>query len=206
MVGVDKYQALMDGVAALSGEVRAIAEDMTTEEGYAEVKALARKRLGRAYAENEFPDRVALRKKYSVEVISSVIPRTDDIRIQGLTQAAQDNVRESMESQYATRITETMREAVAGLTELLKTMQEMLDDEEQEGKRYGVVMNSAKRMVAGFHNMNLTGDPELSILIDAATEVLTKADSEALRTNPDARKIIKKQAADLNDALANFGL
>lgn len=205
VVNVDNYQVLLDGVATRREALKAIIIEMTNDENYPELKVLAAKRLGKGFKIEEFPTQEELRRKYDVSVNEGVIPRTDDIRVEGLTDAATKNLQERVMGEYAARLTEVSQDIIGTLKDLLTEMVTRLSKEKQHGVRYGSLMNTAKRLVGQLHNLNLTKNPELSMLIDTTIEVLTKADSEALRLNPEARDLIVKQAATLTDALVNFG-
>lgn len=200
------YLDLLEKLATPKAEYEAICNAVIAR--YDMIKAEAQKALNGGYKEHLFPTREELERKYGVDIRTEPVLSADDIRVEGLTQAAAEMVRASVEQTVAASI----RDATLTICETLRGMvtefSRKIAEAQKGGKvKFGGLYRCAGEQCKALAQLNITGDPKIAGVI-AKVEALLKpstvnTDDCTGWTGTVAKKRADTLAAEINAAFGD---
>ena len=177
------------GMRALRDEYERVVKAFIRE--YPEFRDAAEKRLGKMYSATDYPAVNALRKKFQFTIDFDPIPHVDDFRV---TLKEHDRVRisEELTQRIDRRVEAANRDCYVRLYEIVKRFVKTLSD---PGKRFHrTMMARALELVELLPALNITQDAELELLRKEVHAKLASQSPDALRTLPEMRASVAKDA------------
>lgn len=180
---------------------------------YPTLRERARKALGKAFRETDYPTAAALRTRWAAEMHFMPIPNTADIRIdvpkKELDRISADingEVKEALK-RATTDMFERLYSVVLSMRDRLKDYKVVTDEDGEEkvenAFRDSVVTN-LQDICALLPKLNVMEDPHLTALVAEVSKTLANQEPEVLRDNDDQRaKTIAKANAVL-DKMADY--
>lgn len=202
VVPAAQYLKLLDTIAPFKAEFDAAVSAIV--DAYPQIEAEARRRLNGMFDASRFPTQEELRGKYGAEQTEKPIPLAGDLRVEGLSVAAMQQVQKSVEQQIHASIQGTVRHIIDCLAELVQDGIGRLSKANQEGTRYGGLAAQARKICGPLRELNITGDAELARLIDDTEKAITFYSGDSLRDSETCRQETKRELTKLSDALARF--
>jgi len=204
VVRADKYMALVDSIDSHKEDFEKVVD--TIVDNYHDIKATAKKNLGKLFQETDFPARGELRIRYGIEINPKPIQTTADIRIKGLSAEAEQMIRKSIEQNLKTQMELAMRSLVDELLSLCNGLNKRIKKVDQKGVHYDAFVKRTHKVCDALRNLNLAGDTSINELIKRTEQTLCQHNGDVLRENETARKKIAKKTESLIDELDNFDL
>lgn len=174
-------------------------------ENYDTIRKNARTRLGKLYAESEFPSPDTLRSMFDITTRTKAITDPNDIRITGLSKEDLQEVKKQMEAELQENINGAVTRIIDRLKGLVSDALSRYDKKDQEGTRYKGLQERVSTICSALKNLNITGDAKIDELIASVESSLTKYNPTTLRTSSRVVSKAKAEASDLLDALESFG-
>lgn len=159
----------------------------------------ARGRLGSMFNAEDYPEASEIRKRFAFSIGIDPIPTGADFRVE-----IGDNIREDVERRVMEATTAAMRDALARVAEVVKTMAEKLagyrpaaDGRPAEGVFRDSLVQNVRDLAAVLPAFNLTDSPDFARVAAAVAEIC-KPDADAFRDDD----VLRKEVADKAAALA----
>ena len=201
VVMASKYMELMDGIAGPKAERdRFIQTNILDERDALEKQAM--QKLGAMF--KRFPTLDELAGKYAVDFKSKPVHVKGDVRIEGLSDAAVEMIRQSEKQAVTESLTKAVGDVVFRLTNLCDDMKERLSKGSQKRTRYGGLSSTVKEVCESLKGLNIVGDPALDKLIADTQLKLTMFSPDALREGGWAAKVMEGNVDLLLKELDNF--
>lgn len=168
----------------------------------------ARHDLGGLFDEGDYPPAAYIARRFSWNVAIFPMPSAKDFRVD-LDSATVDLIQQEMQQNIDSAIGNATRDITERLYSVVKVMAEKLAAYDPNGGKQGGVfrdslVENVRDLVDLLPTLNLTNDPRVSLMIDAARDKLTKHDATALREDSALRNETAEAAAQIADALAGF--
>lgn len=179
VVKAAKYEELMQRARQLEAAHRQTTNSMVAQ--HAEIKATAKKRLGKLWIESEFPSAQQLEQQLAVEFFVKPISRTNDTRLPGLSGATASSIQSSMNEQLKQNVTMALNCIVGQLQQLVEDALERYGRKDQDKVKYGSLQRRVIETCAAMRRLNFLDDKTLGGLIDKVEQSLTGKSSETLR-------------------------
>jgi hypothetical protein len=169
---------------------------------YPEVQYEARRRLGDAYADSDFPSQGKLRDRFGVKLTYLPVPSCDDFRValaaeeiaavrRNAEAALRDTVNEAVRS-----LLDRLREPVAHMATRLRLFRRKSDGRTQHPFRDTLVEN-VRQIVQLAPMLNLMDDPRIADICADIERHLTAYHPDELRNSPRLRETVANQADDI---------
>lgn len=156
---------------------------------YPALKLNAMSSLNSAYREDDYPDALDIRRRFSIGLNYMPVPAQGDIRVD----LASDQVA-MIESQIANKLTSSldaaMKDAWSRLHEVTAHMIERLSDPKAIFR--DSLITNAREVCDVLKRLNVTNDPDLEAMRVRVDRELAQYNPETLRVN----KYVRQQAAD----------
>ena len=168
-------------------------------DGYPEIKYEARRRLGDAYLESDFPSQPRLRERFGVKLTYLPVPSTADFRV-NLSDEEIAAVRRNAEEALRGTVNDAVRalldrlqEPVARLSTRLRLFRRASNGKVQHPFRDSLIEN-VRAIVRLAPTLNLLDDPRIGELCADIEQHLTAHDPEQLRNSARLRESVADEA------------
>lgn len=172
-----------------------------------ELERRAKSKLNGAYTRLGFPTASEVVKRYSFDIHIGVAPSPDDLRCQGVSSKAKQQIEAAVRAEQQGKLTDLHRQVVSALDAALSRVVNNLTDF-SEGKiaRFeDTLVTNLAELVEALPQLNISGDRAVDQTIQRSRTLLDglqKATSEkTLRdkndTGKEVRKAIAKEAGDI---------
>jgi hypothetical protein len=168
-------------------------------DGYPEIKHEARRRLGDAYLESDFPSQARLRERFGVKLTYLPVPSTADFRV-NLSDEEIAAVRRNAEEALRGTVNDAVRalldrlqEPVARLSTRLRLFRRASNGKVQHPFRDSLIEN-VRAIVRLAPTLNLLDDPRIGELCADIERHLTAHDPEQLRNSARLRESVADEA------------
>ena len=192
--GIEQFQyGLIRPLQDFNNAVQAFIDDYDT------VKVQARRDLGTAYSDGDFPPRTSLSKRFGADIVYLPMQSASDFRI-ALTQGEMEMVRSSCQSALDASYREAVHSVVSRLREPIAHMAERLRlyTKHDSGRVNNAFRDTLVENVRGIlrlaPDLNITDDPRIQGICDEMHRYLTEHDADALRHSPHLRETVATQA------------
>jgi hypothetical protein len=169
---------------------------------YPEVQYEARRRLGDAYADGDFPPQGQLRERFGVKLTYLPVPSSDDFRVQlaaeeiaAVRRNAEDALRGTVNDAVRSLL-DRLREPVAHMATRLRLFRRKADGRTQHPFRDTLVEN-VRAIVRLAPMLNLMDDPRIAEICADIERQLTAYDPDELRRSSRLRESVANQADDI---------
>ena len=169
---------------------------------YPEVQGEARRRLGDAYADSDFPSQGKLRDRFGVKLTYLPVPSCDDFRVElaadeiaAVRRNAEDALRDTVNDAVRTLL-DRLREPVAHMATRLRLFRRKSDGRTQHPFRDTLVEN-VRQIVQLAPMLNLMDDPRIAAICADIERHLTAYHPDELRNSPRLRESVANQADDI---------
>ena len=169
---------------------------------YPEIRQEARRRLGEAYAEGDFPSQAKLRDRFGVKLTYLPVPSSDDFRVElaaeeiaTVRRNAEDALRDTVNDAVRTLL-DRLREPVAHMATRLRLFRRRSDGRAQHPFRDTLVEN-VRQIVRLAPMLNLMDDPRIAAICADIELHLTAYDPDELRNSSRLRESVANQADDI---------
>nr|WP_294506274.1 hypothetical protein [uncultured Rhodopila sp.] len=186
-------EAMADPTRAFHGAVE------TFIDGYPEIRYEARRRLGDAFLESDFPPQARLKERFGVKLTYLPVPSTADFRV-NLSDEEIAAVRRNAEEALRGTVNDAVRalldrlqEPVARLSTRLRLFRRASNGKVQHPFRDSLIEN-VRAIVRLAPTLNLLDDPRIGELCADIEQHLTAHDPEQLRTSARLRESVADEA------------
>jgi hypothetical protein len=166
---------------------------------YPEIKFEARRRLGDAYADKDFPAQARLKERFGVKLTYLPVPSTEDFRV-NLSDDEIAAVRRNAEEALRGTVNDAVRalldrlqEPVARLSTRLRLFRRTSNGKVQHPFRDSLIEN-VRAIVKLAPTLNLMDDPRIAGLCTDIERHLTAYDPEQLRNSATLRESVADEA------------
>ena len=159
---------------------------------YPTIKAVAKKRMGSLYKEDDFPTVESLKKRFDWQFVVTAIPKKEDWRVDlGEKESA------AVQKQIEQKVQEAMTKVTADLWDRLYEVVEkfVIKMKNSDATFRDSIIENIRELVSILPQMNITRDPKLEKAVTDIQASLCKFNPDELREDPKMRK----QAADAAD-------
>lgn len=169
---------------------------------YPEIKYEARRRLGDAYSDGDFPSQAKLRERFGVRLTYLPVPSSDDFRVQlaadeiaAVRRNAEDALRDTVNDAVRTLL-DRLREPVAHMATRLRLFRRRSNGKTEHPFRDTLVEN-VREIVRIAPMLNLMDDPRIAEICADIERHLTAYDPDELRNSPALREDVANQADEI---------
>ncbi|MFC1454264.1 hypothetical protein ACFLQL_03695 [Verrucomicrobiota bacterium] len=210
IIGTNNVQEVMDRVEELIEKFnKAVGE---FKDNYTEALETTKGKLAGLFVPAKFPSELELfgdgsksnPGKYGVRIWRNVIPLSEDIRVTGLTEDQVNKTKKDIEDHCSNQIQTAVSNVVVRLSKLAGDIVERMNKPTEEVK-YGTLLPKIKKITESLDKLNITGNADLSNLINQIKDIEVKNDKDLLSVNATVREEVKEKATSVLDALKNFG-
>lgn len=200
-----EYKAACDDlIARFDAQVETIAQNRD------DMVADAKKHLGGLYNPNDYPDAESLRKLFSAQIVTEVIPDREDIRLDISEEQTQRIIEEATEREQD-KIQKVTKHVFDVVTQELEHMRDALarHGEKEEGaeraKSFRDTLVPRMQKLAGLlPALNIQGDPKLEKLAQEIASKLCTKSCEELREDETSREEVKDNCDEILGALDSY--
>ena len=195
-----KGAAFMAFTEAMSEPIRLF--DNAVDEfiaAYPEIKFEARRRLGDAFSEGDFPSQARLRERFGVRLTYLPVPHTDDFRVtlaDDEIEAVRRNAEEALRgtvNDAVRSLLDRLQEPVARLSTRLRLYRQDSSGKTQHPFRDSLIEN-VRAIVRFAPTLNLMDDPRIARLCADIERHLAIHEPEQLRNSPQLRASVADEA------------
>jgi len=163
---------------------------------YPSYMTTAKKRLGRMFKEEDYPQPKSVRGLFDFKTICRPCPTSDDFRIK-IAKEHETDLKTTLEAEMKEALQNAMRDPVDRITEVVGKLSERLRNY-TPGEKKGVFRDSLveniQELVTILPAFNLTGDAKMTALTDRIAKELCKNEAQTLRDDEKVRKAVVKSA------------
>lgn len=166
---------------------------------YPEIKFEARRRLGNAFSESDFPSEARLKERFGVKLTYLPVPSTEDFRVNlaaeeiaAVRRNAEDALRGTV-NDAVRALLDRLQEPVARLSTRLRLYRQDSSGKTQHPFRDSLVEN-IRAIVRLAPTLNLMDDPRIAALCADIERHLAVHDPEQLRNSPKLRASVADEA------------
>lgn len=204
------YLVYIEGARKLMQE--ALDEVETFMKVYPSLREAARKTLGKAFKDDDYPNEAELRRRWGIDMHFCQLPDKADFRVD-LPEEELKFIRGNIDGQVASALDKATQDLFHRLYEVIEHMRNKLADyevTEVDGKRKveKSFRDSTIRNIASLCEMlprlNFTNNPDLARIADEAMKKLGGQDPEALREDETMRNKTVEDADDILGKMKDF--
>ena len=146
------------------------------------------------YAAEHFPSQEDILNKFDMEYIPSPVPESGHLALD-IPKQELDELRESMESEFADRFTVANKQAWDKLFKMLSDMSNKLTEADEDTKKrfHDSFLENAKDLCKLLTHLNISNDPDLERARKQLEDALVGADIEMIKESPATREVIKSK-------------
>lgn len=170
-------------------------------EDYPVLRDKAKESLKTMYRPEDYPTVGEIERRFSFSTKVFPLPAGEDFRVE-LASDDVSEIRGQIEQEIKLAVADAMKDAYGRLHEVVSRMAARLSDKEARFKR-SLVENIAE-LCDILPSLNLTGDAELTRLIDDSKAKLTRYDADTLREDSKLRDRVARDAKQIENDLAAF--
>lgn len=207
VVPADRYLDLLTFVSDAKTRFDNVVNDIAAN--WDDIIVDAKRRLNGALNKVTLPSKDQFIAGFRVDISSSSVVATNDIRITGLDEIALSRIREQSKREYADRIENGVFTLAQQLTDVMSDLTERLNKPNQKGIRYEGWNVWAKKTVSAIRPLNISNDKRLDAMLDHVEKIIAKVKADELRESDDARKQVKQlinKTSKAVDPLDLFGV
>lgn len=158
--------------------------------------------MGDLHDPNDYPPVAEVAQKFGFKTVFSPVPESGDFRLD-IPQQELEEVRQSYDSAFDTRLADAMRTPWEQLHKMLTNMSAKLVESDEETKRrwHDTFLSNAHEMCGMLTHLNITKDPKLEAARRQLESALVGADIDDIKENEDTRANLK---AKLDTILKGF--
>jgi hypothetical protein len=166
-------------------------------------KLSRKKELGKAFREEDYPDKARVRQMFDFKTIVRPCPNVDDFRVSLAKEQIEDitsGLREEMEAALKESLHEPLRRIVKVVGKMAVKLENYVpgdEDTEAENTFKDSLVNNVRNLIPILSAFNLSGDKELDGLIKKMDKELCAIDAPILREDADKRTKVQKAATDI---------
>jgi hypothetical protein len=201
----EHYLDLMEALSKPKSEYEAVTNAVLAR--YDEIVAEAKKALNGGFKPELLPSLEQLQKRYWVELKTEPVMSSDDIRVEGLTDAASEMVRASVEASVAASLKLATTTAAETLLAMVREFSRKID-EVKAGRNviFGKLAKHAAAQCDALRDLNLSRDPQVDATIQKVRDLLTAGTVDTDTAKGWAGDLAKKKANTLCEEIAQaFG-
>lgn len=200
IVSAKSYQKLMDGARELKSIFDVAVEDMMGS--YSEMYEASRIKLGDLFDPSSFPSKDQLKSKYSVVMYRNCVNSSDEVRIDGLNEAAVADIKNSVTQHYSEQLTQAVSNIVKRLREVAEDIIVRMS-KSTDGTKYSTLIKKMVETCDSLATLNVVDDPKITELINKMRE-MARTDGDNLRLNTHLRDGMRKDAKEIISVLDTF--
>lgn len=170
---------------------------------YDELKKNYYKRVNDLADEIPFPTKEQLKAGFQLQLITLPIAKVDDIRLKHMPAQAVEDLKREVKEDMAARLKDAQEEIIIRLIEVVSKMDGQLKKE--DGRLFKSLVTNIKKQVEVLPALNVTGDADITRLINRVTRELTNVDIESLREDEKAKAQTVKVTASILKDLRDYG-
>ena len=162
-----------------------------------------KKRLGKMFNPDDYPDPKNIRKMFSFAMKYSNIPDSGDLRVDVSKEQLAD-LKAEIESNVQGALREVIEEPARRIVEVVGKMSTKLqnykpatEEDRAENTFRDSLVENIRDLVPLLTSFNLLGDKRLTTIITRVEKELCKNDADVLREDEDVRKKVQKAADDI---------
>ena len=201
VVPVTKLQQFKDDIEELISKTQD-AFDKVFDTGYSKLEAYFKKAKGNLNV--IFPTKDELKKKFEISYNIGAITSPDDIRIIGIDSAMRSQIEKQTEERYQAQIEEGLMELTKKLSSQLDNLEERLEEDDQNGKKYSRFMDNLKEQVQVCKDLNVTRNQKLDAACDVIEKTICNWSPEAIKSSAEVRNNIRQNAGSVQEQLAGI--
>jgi hypothetical protein len=158
-------------------------------------------RLNGLFNPSDYPDPLKIRSKFSVDIVVSPLPDSNDFRV-GLQREEITRIQNEIADREKQLLARAMRDCWSRLYEVVKHMSEKLQDKDAtfRDSLVGNIIN----LVGLLPKLNLTNDQQLESMRKDIETKLTQTCPDDLRRSKDIRTKVAQEATELLDQMAGY--
>ena len=210
IIQVKTYQNIKDRLA----NHRARFYDLRDEfiKGYEGRVEVAREELTDLFDERRFPHPDEVSEQFYFDIKTDVISDPNDIRISGAVELIEE-VRDEMKQRQVRKLNESKQEVIDRMVDRLKksvaSVQNLHAKKQagEETKFFDSSVTGVLELVGTIEDINITKDPNLTVLGDRATEIFSKHGrytTDLIKSSPEVREEVIEETSDLISAIEQY--
>lgn len=168
---------------------------------YPTMKADARRLLGQAYKDEDYPSTMDLRSRFGLDVKYSPLPAVGDVRVD-LADDQIATIEQQIQASTAAAVQIAMKDAwqrlydvVAKISDRLSTPDAIFRDS---------LISNAREICSSLQRLNVTNDQQLESMRVRVLENLTAFDPDILRDTPRVRRNVAAEADKIMSAMSGL--
>jgi hypothetical protein len=148
--------------------------------------------MGALHNPDDYPSVDEVMNKFGFRVVFSPVPESGDFRLD-IPQQELDEVRQSYDNAFDTRLAEAMRTPWEQLHKMLTSMSEKLVEGNEETKRrwHDTFVTNAQDLCGMLTHLNITKDPKLEAARRQLETAMLGADIDDIKESEDSRAELK---------------
>ena len=158
-------------------------------------------RLNDLYNPNDYPDSSMIQSKFSLEMVISPLPDSNDFRVR-MQQEEITRIQQEISQREQELLARAMKECWSRIYEVVKHMAAKLNDKDATFR--DSLVGNIISLVQLLPKLNITHDPELESMRQQIETKLTQASPDDLRNSRHIRKNVAEDASAILDAMAGY--
>jgi len=148
--------------------------------------------MGNLHDPDDYPPVEEVAQKFGFKTVFSPVPESGDFRLD-IPQQKLEEVRQSYDAAFDTRLAEAMRTPWEQLHKMLTNMSAKLVESDDDTKRrwHDTFLSNAHEMCAMLTHLNITADPKLEAARRNLESALVGTDLEAIKCDEHSRATLK---------------
>ena len=150
------------------------------------------------YATEHFPSQEDILNKFDMEYVPSPVPESGHLALD-IPKQELDELRESMESEFADRFAVANKQAWDKLFKMLSDMSNKLTEADEDTKKrfHDSFLENAKDLCKLLTHLNISDDPDLERARKQLEDALVGADIEMIKESPATREVMKSKVDNI---------
>ena len=199
-ISTRKFQELEDHVNLEIKEIKKIFKSDVIMK-YDEMKKNAKVSMGKLFKDEEFPTQEQLERGMQVKFDVGAVPSPEDIRLVGIDKIAKDKLYNTMKTKQEDKVKGIALKLISRIKDVTDDMLERVSSDEQEGKRYKILMESLPEMVEAVEDLNICNN---EVIVDTCKRIrdrVSKYSPQSIRTAEFVRSNIAEELGQINEEL-----
>ena len=158
-------------------------------------------RLNGLYDLNDYPDASMIRNKFSIDIVITPLPNSNDFRVR-MQEDEIARIQQEISQREKELLARAMKDCWSRLYEVVKHMAERLNDKDATFR--DSLVGNIISLVQLLPKLNIADDQELESMRKEIETKLTKASPDDLRNSRHIRKKVAKEASSILDAMSGY--
>jgi hypothetical protein len=205
---VENYAELTKNLDAMEREFLDAASALVGR--YDELVESAKARLNGLADTHQFPSRQQFAAAFNWQFCQDRVTDSSDFKFRGIDAAGQNRIAADFEKRVGEQLKEAQASMVERLTDIIAHVREQLGGKTKGKKKDRVITKALWKNLEDaldvLPTLNVFGDESVNELIAKARKAIASVPVEELREDKKLRKAVVKEADDILNDLANFGI